>query len=254
MTNLQTLSAYLQECRWCNFKEEIKNGSVYDIQLEKLSYDNGRKLFIIGQASLLEGKTVQFSMPMARKYAMPQNQNNLIIDGAIYTDALQEPDFWQTLNQFIDENDGVIQFPNGWKLKRIGIASPEVIEANKSEASRPLGVEQSNTTLNIGEGNLAFKLERILDFSKELNPEFEMNEKLMREDCSVMPKTYGGLLWETPDGQQSSCGIIQEFVKNKGDMWNHSLGYLHGKLKLHYLRQTDLTAKNCPEFIELIKN
>jgi hypothetical protein len=66
MTNLQTLSAYLQECRWCNFKEEIKNGSVYDIQLEKITYDNGRKLFIIGQASLLEGKTVKFSMPMAR--------------------------------------------------------------------------------------------------------------------------------------------------------------------------------------------
>lgn len=254
MTNLQTLSAYLQECRWCNFKEEIKNGSVYDIQLEKVPYDNGRKLFIIGQASLLDGKTVKFSMPMARKYAMPQNQNNLIIDGAIYTDALQEPDFWQTLNKFIDENDGVVTFPNGWKLKRLGIAKTEVIEANKNETSKPLGVEQSNTTLNIGNGNLAFKLERILDFSTELNPEFEMNEKLMREGCGVMPETYGGLLWETPDGKQSSCGIIQEFVKNKGDMWNHSLGYLHGKLKVHYLRQLDLTAKNCPEFVELVKN
>ena len=58
MTNLQTLSAYLQECRWCSFKKSIKNGQVYDIKLDMLPYDNNNKLFILGQAKLLDGTIV----------------------------------------------------------------------------------------------------------------------------------------------------------------------------------------------------
>lgn len=253
-TNFQKLSDYLYDCRWCNFKEEIKDGKIYDIKLEKLPYDDGKKLFVIGTANTLNGRTINFSMPLAKKVAMPQNQNVLVLNGNIYTDALQEQDFWPTLNKFIDQNNGEITFPNGWKLSRLGIAKPEVIENSKNYYSKPLGVEQSNTTLNIGEGSLAFKLERILDFSKEVSPEFEMNEKLMKEGCSVMPETYGGLVWTTPDGKQSSCGIIQEFVENQGDLWNYSLTYLNGRLRINYLRQTDLTAKNCKEFIDIIKN
>ena len=253
MTNLQTLSAYLQECRWCSFKKSIKNGQVYDIKLDMLPYDNNNKLFILGQAKLLDGSNIQFSMPMAKKIAVQQDQNNLVINGAMYTDATLEPDFWQTFNKLIDDNNGEVKFPNGWTLKRIGIAKTEKIDENLAKQSKPLGVEQSNTTLNIGQGSLAFKLERILDFSDEINPEFEMNSKLMREKSDFMPETYGGFVWENPEGHQASCGIVQEFVKNKGDMWGYSLGYIKGKLMTNYLRQIDLTEKNCPEFIELVK-
>ena len=35
-------------------------------------------------------------------------------------------------------------------------------------------------------------------------------------------------------------------------MWNYSLAYLQEKLTIGYLRQTDLTPQNCPEFMDLV--
>lgn len=252
--SMENITDYLYDCRWCNFKEEIRQGRISDITLEKMPFDNGNKLFIIGEARLTDGETRYFSMPMAKKAAVMQEENRLVLDGNIYTDALTEPDFFKSLMTLMDENNGSVTFPNGWRLERAAFGDQKLVEEAKSEPSKALGVEQSNTTLNVGDGKLAFKLERMLEFSQEVNSEFEVNEKLMRENCGVMPKSFGGFVWRMPDGREASSGIIQEFVKNKGDMWNYLLDILDKELQVNYLRQRDLRAENNPEIMAMVRN
>lgn len=244
---------YLSNCRWCSFKEDIRSDTIQKIVLEEKPFDNGKKLFVLGEVWGENDKPSYFSMPLVRQETMPEDKDALVLNGNIYTDALQEPEFWQSWNRLLAENGGVVRFDNGWQLEAADFSDKDLIAEHAHIESKPLGVEQSNTTLNIG-GKIAFKLERMIQFSKDVNSEFEMNEKLMREGCRVMPKTYGGYVWRLPDGQQASAGIVQEFVPNRGDLWGYALTYLEDKLKEGYLRQTPLTAENNQPFMRLIRN
>ncbi|MCM1324259.1 MAG: hypothetical protein NC218_08860 [Acetobacter sp.] len=244
---------YLYDCRWCSFKEDIRNNAVCDVVLEKKTFDDGRKLFVLGQALGADGKPRFFSMPLQRKGAIPQDGKFVVLNGEIYTDALLEPDFWQSWNRLIAENDGFVRFDNGWTLEAVSFSEETVVADNADEYSKPLGVEQSNTTLNVG-GKIAFKLERMIEFSDDINSEFEMNQKLMREGCRVMPKTYSGYVWRQPNGQQAAAGIVQEFVPNRGDLWNYALNYLEEKLKDGYLHQRVLKAEDNQSFMRVVRN
>ena len=68
-----------------------------------------------------------------------------------------------------------------------------------------------------------------------------------------MPKSFGSFIWQMPDGRTASSGIVQEFVNNKGDMWNYLLDYLKPRMQEGYLHQTNLTAENNPKFMSLIR-
>ncbi len=253
--NTTKILNYIHECRWCDFKTKIENNQVTSLALEQLPFDNNNKLFVIGEVTLDDNTKRFFSMPLAIKETPPQKGNFLFLDdGYYYTDATIEPDFWQSFTQLMRENNGKITFPNGWSLESTTIYnSKDMLQEHKDETSKALGVEQSNTTLKIGDGKLAFKLERMLEFSPDINSEFEMNEKLMREEATFMPQTYGGLIWRTPEGVEASGGVIQEFVPNKGDMWNYLKSILQEKLRINYLIQRDITANDNPEFMDLIR-
>lgn len=244
---------YLYDCRWCSFKEDIRNGAVRNVVLEKLPFDDGQKLFVLGEVWGAEDKPRYFSMPLVRKGAIPQDGRFVVLNGAVYTDALQEPDFWQSWNRLLADNGGMVRFNNGWTLEAVSFSDENVVAENAAERSKPLGVEQSNTTLNVG-GKIAFKLERMIEFADDVNSEFEMNQKLMREKCGVMPKTYGGYVWRMPNGKQASAGIAQEFVPNRGDLWNYALAYLGERLQDGYLRQRPLTAAENQPFMRIIRN
>lgn len=253
--NTDKILNYIHECRWCDFKKKIENNQVTSLTLEQLPFDDNNKLFVIGEVTLDDQTKHFFSMPLAIKDIPPEKGNFLSLDdGYYYTDATLEPNFWQSFSKLMRENNGKIVFPNGWTLESASIYnSKDMLQEYPDAPSKALGVEQSNTTLKIGNGDLAFKLERMLDFSPDINSEFEMNEKLMREGATFMPKTYGGLIWRTPEGVQASGGIIQEFVPNKGDMWKYLKTILQEKLRINYLAQKDITASDNPEFMELIR-
>ena len=253
--NTKKILNYIHECRWCDFKKKIEDNQISTLTLDQLPFDNNNMLFVIGEVTFDDNSKRFFSMPLAIKDTPPEKGNFLSLnDGYYYTDATLEPNFWQSFSQLMKENNGIITFPNGWSLESTCIHnSNDMMQAYPDEISKALGVEQSNTTLKIGNGKLAFKLERMLEFSPYINSEFEMNEKLMREGATFMPKTYGGLIWRRPDGVQASGGIIQEFVPNKGDMWKYLKNILQEKLRINYLIQKDITASDNQEFMDLIR-
>lgn len=255
MNNIpENIITYLHNQRWCNFKSEIKNNTIENISFNSTEFDQGNKLLVIGKAELKDQEPRYFMMPLAKASFDDDltTDNSLNIEGTSYVDAVQKPDFWSSLINHLRDNNNKIEIPGGWKLEYHQYRSNPTIENNLDSTSKPLNVEQSNSTVVVGNKEIAFKLERMLSFLNEENPELEMNAKLMQENCSVMPQTYGHLTLTNSLGQQSSSGIIQEFVVNKGDMWNYSLAYLQEKLTIGYLRQTDLTPQNCPEFMDLV--
>jgi len=251
MNNIpDNLSNYLLHQRWCNFKSEIQNNQIKNISLNQTTYDNDNKLLIIGNVEFINQENKYFLMPLS-KNNNPLPSQTIKINNQHYSDATQCADFWSSLINHLQQNQNTITFPNGWQLKYHINHDNTKINDNLHSISKPLNIEQSNTTIVVGNKEIAFKLERILSFSSQNNPEIEMNEKLMRENCSVMPKTYGYLTISNSSGQHSSSGIIQEFIINKGDMWNHSLEYLKNKLNTEYPYKNTLTSGNCPEFINL---
>ena len=255
MTIDKNTAGYLFHQRWCNFKEEIRLGNVENISYMSLPFDKGSKMLTIGKANLSvqsEESVRYFMMPLAK--AEKNETDTIEIDGQKYVDALQRSDYWQKMNEFLRQNNNVITFPNGWQLTYKNLIDENFMKEHGKAPSRPLGVQQSNTTLSVGDDEIAFKLERMLQFSKKENPEFEMNEKLMREKSSVMPKTYGYfLLYDPKGGTKSSAGIVQEYVKNQGDLWNYALSYLKKRLTAGYLMQKDLTPEENPHFMHLMK-
>lgn len=246
---------YLSRQRWCNFKEEIRLNQVNSIEYVSLPFDNDEKMLTVGKVKIVShGKKHDryFMMPLA--LAQQDETDTITLNGKAYVDALQRSDYWEKMNAFLQENHNRLIFPNGLVLQSKNLVSDEIMESYKNSTSRPLGVQQSNTTLVVGDNQLAFKLERMLQFSKQLNPEFEMNEKLMREQCTVMPQTFGYLILNNPKNQTTaSSGIIQEFVQNQGDLWNYSLTHLKNRLAAGYLQQKDLTPEDNPQFINLMK-
>lgn len=252
--NTKKIIQYVHQCRWCDFKEEIEKSQVSRLELTALPFDDNKKAFVVGTVKFHDDRANKFfSMPLAIKETAPSENISFIEDnGKFYTDALIEPDFWQSFSKFLNQNNGQIVFPNGLILENTTFGATNMFEELATEESKALGVEQSNTTLKIGNGKLAFKLERMLDFIPEINSELEVNEKLMRENATFMPKSFGGLVWRTQDGRQSAGGIVQEFVTNKGDMWNYLQSLIQNKLEQNYLSQTDLTPQNNPEIMSLI--
>lgn len=252
---------YFSHQRWFNFKEEIRLGKIKNIDYISLPFDDGNKLMTIGKIDIPSdnrSETHYFMMPLAVATfddLCTKNSHDLLkINGRQYVDALQREDFWQKLNDLFRTNNGTVVFPNGWQLEYKNISGKDMISPYRDSSSHPLGVEQSNTTLAVGDDKIAFKLERMLFFSDKVNPEFEMNEKLMREKCTVMPQTYGYLILRNPQNNtMASSGIVQEFVRNQGDFWNYALNYLNKRLTAGYLVQKKLTPEDNSQFINLMK-
>ena len=253
--NTKKIIAYLSKTRWCDFKENIEKDEIKNLQLTALPFDNNQKAFVVGTVNFTDDRPQKFfSMPLSIKKEAPEDDRNFISDdkGNYYTDALLEPDFWSSFTKLLKEHNGKITFPNGFTLESATIGKDDMFLELPSETSKPLGVEQSNTTLKVGNSKVAFKLERMLDFSDGINSEFEMNEKLMREQGSFMPKTYGGLIWRNKEGLEASGGIVQEFVKNKGDMWNYLQNILQQRLEENFKRGTTLTPSANQDIITLV--
>ena len=86
---------------------------------------------------------------------------------------------------------------------------------------RPLGVEQSNTTLRFGD-HLVLKLFRRTEPGP--NPDLEVGAFLTDvASFPHTPATLGGLEYRPRRGEAIALGILQVFVENEGDAWSFTL-------------------------------
>jgi trehalose synthase-fused probable maltokinase len=97
------------------------------------------------------------------------------------------------------------------------------------EPPRPLGAEQSNSSVRYGDG-LVLKLYRRLQ--PGIHPEVEMAQFLTdRTTFRNMPLLAATLNYRGPDGAVSAVGMFQTFVPNRGDAWQATLRWLEPVLE-----------------------
>lgn len=218
MSKNTELLQYIYNQRWCNFKEEITDKKVVDIKLYSTEFDTN-KLFVIGEADIKNKPKQYFIMPLiigkSKEYTSFKYKNNYAYD------ALVSSDYWKGLMRNISL-DKTLVINQEYNLIYQSWDGFDYITKHIEDESKPLGAEQSNTTLIIGNKDIAFKQQRIIEFSNDVNSEIDMNYQLMKNACSVVPKTYGYLSLVKSNGETAFVGIVQEFVKNKGDLWEIS--------------------------------
>ena len=89
--------------------------------------------------------------------------------------------------------------------------------------ARPLAVEQSNTSVVIGE-RLILKLYRLLEAGD--NPDLEISAFLTDTGFGDTPALAGSIVYLAPDGWSAAAAMLQEFVPSTGDAWGAMLNAL----------------------------
>jgi len=87
---------------------------------------------------------------------------------------------------------------------------------------RRLGVEQSNTSVRLGD-RLILKLYRLLEVGE--NPDLEVSAFLTDAGFSDTPAVAGALVHEA-DGDRAAAAMLQAFVPSTGDAWSAMLDAL----------------------------
>ena len=168
---------YIHAQRWCGFKQAIIEDRVTDISLDSIPFDDGKKFFNLGTAKLDDGTEKVFFMPLAKGHM--ENVESVFINGEEMYDAMKAPDYWSALMEFFKENKNHVTFANGAVVSYHNIGDRQIIQDNMTSASKPLNVEQSNTTIKVGDNAIAFKQDRMIESDFGVSTEVEMNAKLM---------------------------------------------------------------------------
>ena len=85
--------------------------------------------------------------------------------------------------------------------------------------------EQSNTSIIFGD---QFILKLFRKIEPGINPDVEIGAFLTENGFTHTPAVFGTLEYRSDKGQIYSAGILQQFVKNRGDAWKYTLESLSG--------------------------
>ena len=144
--------------------------------------------------------------------------------GVLY-DALVDEEFCRGLVEAMEENRDVEIGEGEIHFSKTDVFDELVGEESPAELSvRRAGVEQSNTSIIVGE-RLIMKAYRRLQ--KGTNPDLEIGRYLTEEArFGNTPPLAGAIEYEGPDGELTTLGLLQGFVDNQGDGWSYTLDYL----------------------------
>ena len=83
-----------------------------------------------------------------------------------------------------------------------------------------LGVEQSNTSANLGD---AVMLKLIRRLEAGASPDLEIGRHLQHVGYGHAPEVVGALDWIPRKGNRSTLAVATRYVSNEGDTWSHLL-------------------------------
>ena len=229
---------YIYNQRWCSFKSEINSNNIKTITFSDTEFANNKMYFILGTVKFNNNKKIKtFLMPLAK--GNPKNEPTIKYKNNTVYDATKSNDYWRNIMHEITIDKG-LNIANGkYKLIYQSWDNFNFITNHLDDQSTPLNVEQSNTTLLIGNKTIAFKQQRIIEFSKTTNPEIEMNYNLLKVGFREIPKTYGHLTIIKSSGESAFVGIVQEYVPNNGDLWEICRDKLLALLNKAYKEKND---------------
>jgi trehalose synthase-fused probable maltokinase len=93
---------------------------------------------------------------------------------------------------------------------------PSARDVTPAMAERRLRVEQSNTSIILGD-RLILKLFRLLE--PGVNPDLEVGTFLTEVGFDDTPPMAGGITWHPDDGEPAAAAMLQGLVPSRGDAW-----------------------------------
>jgi len=109
------------------------------------------------------------------------------------------------------------------RVGRFAVAPTDRLSLDAPMDERRLGVEQSNTSVVIGE-RLILKLYRLLEPGE--NPDVEVTGFLAEVGFADTPALAGSMAYRAVDGSAATAAMLQAFVPSRGDAWSVMLGLL----------------------------
>ena len=229
--------AFIRQQRWFAAKAARIEGSAIAASAELAQPG---KSFLLAEIEVrLAGEPAQsYFMPLATSYddqalshgwpllpyTLAQVRHGAKV-GALY-DAMSAPEFplaaieAMRAGTSLQSSAGEIRFWSTSALAPIELAPDAEI--------KPLGVEQSNSSVRLGE-QIIFKAYRRL--AAGIQPELEIGRFLVEEaKFANTPPLLGGIERIAPDGQSTAYGSAFGFVRNQGDGWVYTTEYLDRRL------------------------
>ncbi len=99
-------------------------------------------------------------------------------------------------------------------------AYEELRDGGPPPEGRPLGAEQSNTSIRYGD---AFLLKLFRRLEDGVNPDLEMSRFLSAHGFRHAPPAAGALAYRLREGEEATVGFLSGFVASRGDGWTLSL-------------------------------
>ncbi|MCB9958816.1 MAG: maltose alpha-D-glucosyltransferase [Rhodospirillaceae bacterium] len=223
--------------RWFSAKDQ-KITSVKLLDAPVLRSDKASWLIALIEVSLGKAEPQRYSLPLAAHwdeaaattvspllpYTLAKIRRGPKL-GAL-TDASVDTGFTLAMLEAIREgreietDDGRLRFTPGSSLA--------AVELTDSDEIRRLGVEQSNTSILLGD-KMVLKTYRRLE--PGIHPEVEIGRFLSETvDFENVAELYGTVEHIDADGTPTAIAILQEFVRNQGDGWRYTMDYLAREL------------------------
>jgi maltose alpha-D-glucosyltransferase / alpha-amylase len=169
--------------------------------------------------------------------------------GVLY-DALWSPAFVRTM---VDALTNRRSFPGGGRLAGVPTPFRRLVGPVEDIASAPIGAEQSNTSVAIGDRAI-FKL--IRRFEPGINPAVELGRFLgERARFDGAPKMLGHIEYQgrRPGTPPATIAVLEELVQNEGDGWGYVVDALDHALEdfLAAAHAEDPAAEPAPRLLEV---
>lgn len=230
----QALPAYLRLRRWFRAKSRtIISATITDAAL--LPYADGLACLVLVVVRYTEGASETYFVPMA--YAAGERARGLlsewrhaviarlVIDAdeapGVVFDALIDPGFALALLDVVLSQRRLRGINGGEAAGRHSQALRASLARAESLAPRMVTAEQSNSSLIFGNA-LIMKIFRKVE--PGINPDLEIGRYLTEERAfPYTPPTAGALEYRRGGAAPVSLAMLQAYVANEGDAWEHTL-------------------------------
>jgi len=209
--DLAQLDAWLIEQRW--FRSRTRPLRAVEVR-DSIPLPAGNAMLLVLLASYLDGAEERYLVPVVGSTGTPR-------------EAADGDGVWRTLLALMAEGPRVLPSRHGGLLLEPGPALDALLPGGRVAAEelpeRAMGVEQSNTSIRLGD-RLVLKIYRLLE--PGVNPEVEVLKLLTERGFTHAPLAAGSMRYEPDDAEPASAGIVQSLVPAHRDAWAWMLEHL----------------------------
>ncbi|HEY3898879.1 MAG TPA: putative maltokinase [Chthoniobacter sp.] len=242
------LPAYIPRCRW--FAGKARNPRRFTIQdLIPISSEPRAARLMLVRVEYADLSSETYLLPLQfvsgpRAVELAGQHPAAIVhsfSAGVLCDAIHDPEFRAALFTLMQQRATI----PGAKGKLTGYPGPALGEVDHKSVSRPLAVEQSNSSIIYGE-KIFLKLYRRLEAG--INSDAEILRFLSRQGFAHTPPFAGAIEYQGEDGQNCVMSLATGLVPNNGDAWSFALRELARWFAAHLAGNVTEAAKieqNC---------